>query len=145
MVQQRTHEQTINTALGEILHDLGHVWIVRSENIGGILEEGGRPDILIEKFAGWPIVLEAEVGDHREAEADARARLGNRLVESSSTIDSAVAIVYPEELRGHGGEDLRNALRVVDLDYVMLRMTSESIGMSLRLCAKPFCLQMSGH
>jgi hypothetical protein len=59
----RTHEQTINTSLAEILSGLGRTWTIHAEDIGGIFEEGGRPDILIEKSDGWPIVIEAEVGN----------------------------------------------------------------------------------
>ena len=44
----RTHEQTINTSLAEILSGLGRTWTIHAEDIGGIFEEGGRPDILIE-------------------------------------------------------------------------------------------------
>ena len=56
-----THEQTINTSLGELLQPLGRTWAIRSEDVGRVFEEGGRPDILIEKSDGWPIVIEAEV------------------------------------------------------------------------------------
>ena len=49
-----THEQTINTALGEVLNDFGQEWRIRAEHVGRIFEEGGRPDILIEKPDGWP-------------------------------------------------------------------------------------------
>lgn len=51
-----THEQTINTSLGEVLDALGRDWVVRSEKTGKIFKEGGRPDILIEKLNRWPIV-----------------------------------------------------------------------------------------
>ena len=74
------HEQTINAALGEVLHHLGREWTLRSEHVGQIFEEGGRPDILVEKSDGWPIVIEAEVANHRQAEIEARSRLGNRLI-----------------------------------------------------------------
>lgn len=47
-----THEQTINTALGEVLQDLGRTWTVRSEQVGRVFEQGGRPDILLEKSDG---------------------------------------------------------------------------------------------
>jgi len=69
----RTHEQTINTALGELLHPLGRTWKIRSENIGRIFEEGGRPDVLIEKADGWPIVIGA-------AEPQVHANKQTRLV-----------------------------------------------------------------
>jgi len=68
----QTHEQTINTSLGEVLQDFGQGWRIRSEHVGKVFEEGGRPDILIEKSDGWPVVLEAEVGNHRQAEIERR-------------------------------------------------------------------------
>ena len=106
-----THEQTINTSLGEVLDDFGRGWGIRSEQVGRIFDEGGRPDILIEKRDGWPIVIEAEVGNHRQAEMEAQSRLGNRLVSSGAAIHAAVALVYPEELRHYQGAALRGALR----------------------------------
>ena len=114
-----THEQTINTALGEILEDSGQDWVVNSENIGRIFEDGGRPDILIQKLEGWPIVIEAEVGNYRQAEIDAQARLGKRLVSSATTIDTAVALVYPSQIRGHAGQALRKALQTADFQYAL--------------------------
>lgn len=66
-----THEQSINVALGELLEELGRSWTVRSE-LTGIFEEGSqRPDILVEKSDGWPIVIEAEVANAAQAEAEA--------------------------------------------------------------------------
>ena len=47
-----THEQTINVALGELLEGLGRNWSVRSEPVGQVFAEGGRPDKLIEKTDG---------------------------------------------------------------------------------------------
>ena len=73
---RETHEQTINTALGEVLEELGQDWTVDSEMIGSTFEDGGRPDILMQKSEGWPIVIEAEVGNHRQAESDLRLRGG---------------------------------------------------------------------
>ena len=120
-----THEQTINTALGEVLRDFGRYWRIRAEHVGGIFEKGGRPDILIEKPDGWPIVLEAEVGNHRQAEIEARSRLGNRLVSSAATIHAAVALVYPERLRYYHGAELRNALRAIPLEYALFAVEAD--------------------
>ena len=125
-----THEQTINTALGEVLSDFGQEWRIRSEHVGKIFEEGGRPDILIEKPDGWPIVLEAEVGNHRQAEIEARSRLGNRLVSSVTAIHAVLALVYPEELRHYQGAALRHALRETQFEYALL--TVEADGSSSR-------------
>ena len=101
------HEQTINIALGEVLQPMGIEWKVRAEEIGGTFEDGGRPDILIEKIGGWPIVVEAEVGNHRQAEIEACSRLRKRLTNTTSTVDTAVALVYPKALRNFHGERLR--------------------------------------
>ena len=42
-----THEQTINTSLGEVLQDFGQGWTIRSEHVGKVFEEGG--DFSIDK------------------------------------------------------------------------------------------------
>ncbi len=114
------HEQTVNTALGEILEERGRGWTVRSERIGRVFVEGGRPDILIMKPEGWPIVIEAEVGNYHQAEAEAQSRLGNRLVTNAATVDTAVALVYPSDVRHHSGEALRTALRDATFEYALL-------------------------
>lgn len=114
-----THEQTINAALGEVLHQFGGEWTLRSENVGRIFEEGGRPDILVEKADGWPIVIEAEVGNYRQAEIEARSRLGNRLISTGNPIHASIALVYPEELRGHQGASLRSRIQSAQLEYVL--------------------------
>src|SRR5687768_13791283 len=107
---RETHEQTINTALGEVLTELGQGWSIQSELIGSVFENGGRPDMLVQKPGGWPIVIEAEVGNHRQAEIEAQARLGNRLTTSAATVDTTVALVYPPQVRNHSGQALRNTL-----------------------------------
>ncbi|MCH8841750.1 MAG: hypothetical protein IID61_02125, partial [SAR324 cluster bacterium] len=121
----KTHEQTINTALGEVLHDFGQGWSIRSEQVGKIFKEGGRPDILIEKPDGWPIVIEAEVGNHKQAEDEAQSRLNNHLVASTNTIHTAFALVYPEELRNHQGQALRNAILETTLEYVLFLIDAD--------------------
>lgn len=121
----RAHEQTINVALGELLEEVGQSWTTRVERVGRIFEEGGRPDILIEKPDGWPIVIEAEVGNYRQAEIEAQARLGNHLVGSTHVVHAAVALVYPTALRDHQGQRLREALRHSPLEYALYSLGAE--------------------
>jgi hypothetical protein len=116
----QTHEQTINTALGEVLGGLGRSWAVHAEEIGGIFEDGGRPDILIEKPGSWPLVLEGEVSNHTQAEKEARDRLGKRLVGSGYIVATAFAVVYPAELRNLNGQPLRDALKEKKLEYALV-------------------------
>ena len=125
LMATRTHEQTINTALGELLQDLGRYWTVRSEHVGRIFEEGGRPDILIEKADGWPIVVEAEVNNHRQAEVEAQSRLGNHLTASAEIINAVVALVYPDALRLHHGAALRSELATATFEYVLFTLDAD--------------------
>lgn len=120
-----SHEHTINTSLGEVLNDRIRGWRVSSEQVGGVFEDGGRPDILIEKIDGWPIVLEAEVGNYRQAESDARSRVGMRLLSTGEPIHAAIALVYPNALRHHNGADLRKALTEIPLEYALLSVESD--------------------
>lgn len=118
-----THEQTINIALGEVLSDLGRNWQVDAERVGKIFESGGRPDILIQEPGGWPVVLEAEVGNYKQAEKEARSRLGKRLLGAPRAIDSVIPIVYPLSLRGYDGKELRTALTHTKFEYAVLSRT----------------------
>jgi len=119
------HEQTINAALGEVLHQLGREWTLRSEHVGQIFEEGGRPDILVEKSDGWPIVIEAEVANHRQAEIEARSRLGYRLISTGNLVHAAIALVYPEYLRGLQEEALRAELQQAELEYALFTVQAD--------------------
>ena len=55
--------------------------------------------------------------NHRQAEQEAIDRLGARLIASTRTIQTTVALVYPEELRNHSDQALRDAIRDADLEY----------------------------
>ncbi len=109
-----THEQTLNVALGEVLDGLRRSWSARAEQTGNILDGGGRPDILVEDASGWPVVIEAERADHASAEQDAIARLGRQVSHSGKTIETAVALVYPDGLSYLDGKRLRNAVDRTD-------------------------------
>ena len=106
-----THEQTVNVALGEVLHGLRRGWIVKSERTGHVLEGGGRPDVLIEEASGWPVVIEAELSSHSGADKDAIDRLGRVVRHTGLPIETAIALVYPGELHTLDGSQLRNAIR----------------------------------
>ena len=106
-----THEQTVNVALGEVLHGLRRGWIVESERTGHVLEGGGRPDVLIEEASGWPVVIEAELSNHAGADKDAVDRLGRVVRHTGLPIETAIALVYPGELHTLDGSELRNAIR----------------------------------
>ena len=127
-----THEHTINTALGEVLSQLRGSWRLRSERTGRVLVEGGRPDILIEEASGWPVVIEAEKDDYAEAEKDAKDRLNSTVASTGRSIETAIALVYPEQLDGLDGPTLRNAIRGAS-DFEFALYTYSQTGPPIRL------------
>ena len=114
-----THEQTINTAFAEVVEGVARGWSIRAENVGGVFEGGGRPDVLIEKGDGWPIVIEAEVGNHHQAEVEAISRLNRRVASTGREVHASVALVYPKTLRNHHGRALRKALGEAQFEYAL--------------------------
>ena len=122
-----THEQTINTALAEVIEGFGKEWQIRAEDIGGVFEGGGRPDILIEKPDGWPIIIEAEVGNHRQADKEAQSRLRRRLATTGRAVHASIALVYPISLRRFHGEALRNALLDADFEYAIYAAAADGL------------------
>lgn len=109
-----THEQTLNVALGEVLDGLRRSWRARAEQTGNVLKGGGRPDILVEDASGWPVVIEAERADHASAEQDAVGRLGRVVASGDGQIETAIALVYPDELTYLDGGPLREAIDSTD-------------------------------
>ncbi len=123
-------EDTINVQLGEVLQDLRPTsWRVLAEHQRTLRNTNARPDILIEEPAGWPVVIEAERENHASAETDARARLGVVVNETGRPIESAIALVYPAEVREQtGGKATRAALYATDtLEYALYTATSGDI------------------
>ena len=120
-------EDTINVQLGEILQELRpNSWRVRAEEQRTLRGSARRPDILIIEPAGWPVVIEAERERHAGAENDALARLGEQPQETSGPIESAIALVYPPDVREQtGGRRIRAALRQTDaLEYALYTATA---------------------
>ena len=120
-------EDTINVQLGEVLQELRPTsWRVLAEHQRTLRKTNARPDILIEEPAGWPVVIEAERENHASAETDALARLGVVVNETGRPIESAVALVYPAEVREQtGGKATRAALYATNaLEYALYSATS---------------------
>lgn len=129
-------EDTINIQLGEVLQELRPTsWTVLPEHQRTLQGSAGRPDVLIEEPSGWPVVIEAEREDHASAERDALARLGEVVQKSNRAVESAIALVYPSDVREQvGGPEVRAALRATDgLEYALYSQTVE--GEPIRLPA----------
>ena len=115
-----THENTMNDALGEVLGQLRRSWKIGSQRTGGVLVEGGFPDVLVEEASGWPVVIEAERSNHASAEGDAKGRLGRTVANTGRTIETAIALVYPQDIHTLDGQSLRDAIAASDeLEYAL--------------------------
>ena len=116
MPEDGTHEQTVNVALGEELAELRQGWSVKADRTGNVLVgERGRPDVLVLEPAGWPVAIEAKHHpNYAGAEESALGRLGSRPGGSRHNIETAIALVYPEELAAVDGPLLRQSIRETD-------------------------------
>ncbi len=115
----RHSEPSVNNELGNLLRGILSGCQVRSENTQ-LIE--GRPglqlDNLITAPDRAPVVVEAEYEPARTAEAEAKDRLGRRVVGEDSFIEAAIALRYPGEIRF--ADDLRIAISEARLSYAVL-------------------------
>jgi hypothetical protein len=70
-------------------------------------------------------MVEAEVGNHRQAEIEARSRLGNRLISTGNLVHASVALVYPDHLRNYQENALRSELQRAQLEYVLFTVQAD--------------------
>ena len=112
-------EPSANNALGELLAKMLPGSVVRSEHTQVIVDHSGlRPDILVAAPGRSPVVLEAEYMPATNAEAEARSRLGFEVVATGRLIESAIALRYPEDLRGSG--NLAESLADATISYCVV-------------------------
>ena len=113
------HEHTINACLGETLRTLRRSWaeVMVYEETGHTSQ--GRPDVIVKDASGWPVVIESERTDHRAAEADALKNFDRAI--HGYPIESAIALVYPPEVRDeHYVQTIKDALDVTKgLEYCL--------------------------
>ncbi len=110
-----TTEHTINDTMAELLRGTRWAWrgseVVRSETTGLLASSRSRrPDILVTEPYTAPVVIETEVLPAVTVEADAIARLDEKLSGTGSPILSAIAIRLPTRLRNVQGGALKEAL-----------------------------------
>lgn len=113
----QSHESSINVALAEVLQAHGQNWVVYPESIGHVLKDGGRPDIVVERPDGWPVIIEAEVGNHGRADIEAQSRLGKVITANLHPIHASISLVYPKSLRQYKDAELREKLSTGPLQF----------------------------
>jgi len=119
-----TTEHTINDAIAELLRKTRYAWrgqnVVRSETTQLLAESRGlRPDILVTEPHTAPVVIETEVLPAANVEAEAIARLDEKLRGSGHPILSAIAMRLPTRFRDAQGHTLMKIIESAnDLDFV---------------------------
>ena len=120
-----TTEHSINDALAALLRGTRWAWrgdaVVRSETTGLLAESKlRRPDILVLEPYTSPVVIETEVVPAADVEAEALARLGEKLSGSGRPVLSCIAVRLPQRFREVQGRKLKNAIKHAgDLDFAL--------------------------
>ena len=113
----KTHEQTFNVALGEVLKKVIRHWqnyerAVRVEETGALLGKDvhKRIDILVEHESHNPIAIETAF-DGPGADKDARARIQARTqIKDRSEILTSIAVKIPKIYQAMDSEGIRDSL-----------------------------------
>lgn len=94
-------EATINVQLGDVLRAKHPGWRdgIGTEQSQVFREAAHRPDIVVRHPGGQVVVVETEFAPGRGAEADAVARLGAVVRDTSAEVEQTVAVLLPEDLR----------------------------------------------
>ena len=112
-------EPNANNALGDLLRAMMPGSLVRSENTQTFPAHPGRhADVLVTTPGRSPVVVEAEYEPAPQAEQDAADRLGLQVVGESRTIEAAIALRYPTQVRD--SYDISQAAANARLSYCVL-------------------------
>ena len=112
----RNTEPQANGALARALmkrHPLWNDTSVHAERAGALQGGSGQIDILIHTPARQPVAVETEFDPARMVENESIGRLGWKLQSTGDTIESAISIVLPEELK----DGPLNAIETCGLRY----------------------------
>ncbi|MSR58067.1 MAG: hypothetical protein EXS05_10375 [Planctomycetaceae bacterium] len=127
-----TTEHTINDALAEELRGTRHSWqegaIVTSETTGMLKGSEKRPDIIINEPNVSPVVIETELLPAISVEAEAVARLGERMRLTGRLILSSIAVRIPARIRSKSGASLKREIaKANDLDLALYTGSSPNV------------------
>ena len=118
MVLRQT-EPSVNSALGALLQRMMRGADVRSERVRSVVDQPGlQPDIIITERGRAPIIIEAEFEPALTVEADARSRLGLEVVDVRRSVETVIALQYPESVAN--SDALDTALSDARLSYCVL-------------------------
>ena len=121
MVTSQQVEDAFNRALGGLLHPMLRSFEVRSENIN--VFRGGastkRPDVLLTAPGRSPVVIECEFRAGVRVEREAIERLGQEVEGQVRSVEAAIAVAYPPQIRGVPDEQIIDAVERAELQYAV--------------------------
>ena len=102
-----------------MLDGLRRNWSVKGEEMGGVLRDGKKPDLIALEQGRSPVVTEVEFSPAGTLEKDALARL-HAVTKDGREVAAVVAVRLPARLRKVRGDKLRKELRAAaDLEYAV--------------------------
>ena len=102
-----------------MLDGLRRNWSVKGEEMGGVLRDGKKPDLIALEQGRAPVVVEVEFSPAATLEKDALARL-HAVTEDGREVAAVVAVRLPARLKKVRGGKLRKELRAAaDLEYAV--------------------------
>ena len=87
-----------NSAIAQYLGECGKGWSANAERRQMLVDDNGRPDIVVSEFGRRAVVLETEYG--RPAVGDAEQRLGKRLLTETYDLTEVIAVGIDEDCEG---------------------------------------------
>ena len=118
----RTSEVALNGQLAEVLRGKHPLWRnhLHVEQTGIFPAHPRlRPDILVQPPNAQPVIVETEYAPAATVENDARTRLGLTPLNSSDSIEQAIAVRIPVSLR-RDQASLAERIAAVDFQYCVL-------------------------
>ena len=117
----RNKEDTVNTYLAALLREKNPKWkedgAVRAEQTGALIGSKAQPDLIILNQEGLPLVIETEYMPASNVEKEARGRLGTQAAQTSQSVEQAIALRFPRNLRDIPQERLEERLRSSVFEY----------------------------
>ena len=126
MARASTTEQAFNFAFGDVLRGKHPLW----KNALGVEQThvlrgaaGKQPDIILSPPGTSPVAVETEFTPAATVEEDAVSRLGEQLASDSRTIENAIALRIPSELRTIAQSGIEDAVRQANFTYCIYSET----------------------
>ena len=101
-----------NSAIAQYLDECGKGWSADAERTQTLIDDNGRPDIVVRESGRRAVVLETEY--RRPAIGDAESRLGKRLIGETRELTEVIAVGIDKDCEGDTRAEFLARLRSDD-------------------------------